>query len=105
MPFFTYDQNNSGGIFKEDKNRGIGETVVIEADSAEHANDRAENIGLYFNGCDEGLDCSCCGDRWYRAWKDEGTEEPEKYGKPVTGGWGISSFIHYADGRIEERAP
>ena len=21
-------------------------------------------MGVYFDGCDIGLDCSCCGDRW-----------------------------------------
>ena len=31
----------------------------------------AEDIGLYFDGVEQGMDCSCCGDRWYRAWEDD----------------------------------
>jgi hypothetical protein len=23
--------------------------------------------GVYFDGIERGLDCDCCGDRWYRA--------------------------------------
>lgn len=105
MPFFQYRQNNSGGGFDEDKEAGIGYAVIIEAANAEQANSKAESIGLYFNGCAEGMDCDCCGDRWYEAWSDEGDPEPRLYNGPVKGGWGLSSFVHYADGRIEEYAP
>ena len=38
--------------------------MIIEADSANEANIKAEEIGIYFNGCSIGMDCSCCGDRW-----------------------------------------
>lgn len=82
--FFTYNQNNSGGSFTYDKVWGISEYVIIEADSADEANDIAEGIGLYFDGCADGMDCECCGDRWYRAWDDEdGEDEPSVYGKPI----------------------
>lgn len=99
--FFTFNQNNSGGSFDHDRHSGIGYNVVIEAIDEKDALRRAEDIGLYFNGCDTGMDCSCCGDRW-SDWLDEGTEFPESYGKPVKGGWGIPSYIHYLDGTIEE---
>lgn len=93
--FFTYLQNNSGGVFCHTPEDGIGYQVCIEAVDYNHANARAEGIGLYFYGCDDGRDCDCCGDRWYKAY--DGDEEEEL---PTNGGWGIPSYIHYLDGRI-----
>ena len=29
------------------------------------ANDIAQGNGIYFNGVADGIDCDCCGDRWY----------------------------------------
>ena len=49
--FYLFDQNNSGGNFHHDSSNGIGYRVIIEADSADQANEIAENIGIYFNGC------------------------------------------------------
>ena len=63
--FYQFRQNNSGGRFH--RNDDVDTTVYIEAVDADHANARAEKIGIYFNGCSTGSDCSCCGDRWYRA--------------------------------------
>lgn len=62
--WFHFDQNNSGGNFKIDHTAGIGENVWIEAFTPEQANARAEKIGIYFDGCADGRDCGCCGDRW-----------------------------------------
>lgn len=62
--YFEFNQNNSGGSFEVDEKAGIGHSVIIEANNAIHANAIAENIGIYFNGCDSGSDCPCCGDRW-----------------------------------------
>ena len=64
--FFHFSQNNSGGSF--DINDRVTVSVYIEALNADDANDRAERIGIYFNGCSTGQDCSCCGDRWYSAY-------------------------------------
>jgi len=92
--WYTFNQNNSGGSFDYDKDRGITHFVVIEADSAAEANDRAERIGLYFDGSG---DCPCCGNRWSDQWNDDkGTENPEIYGdspeayirKNSKSGWG-----------------
>jgi hypothetical protein len=84
MPWFTFSQNNSGGSFVLDKGRGLTHYVAIEARDAEHANERAQSIGIYFNGCDDDRDCPCCGDRWYELWSDEkGSDEPEHYGTPL----------------------
>ena len=40
----------------------------IWAHSAKQADAIAEQNGVYFDGCQEGLDCPCCGDRWSSAW-------------------------------------
>lgn len=61
--YYIFDQNNSGGSF--DVNDNVAEYVIIEANNNEEANDKAEDIGIYFNGVNQGLDCDCCGDRWY----------------------------------------
>lgn len=78
--FFTFGQNNSGGTFDIDHN--VAHFVIIEADNADEANSIAESKGIYFDGCDLGQDCDCCGDRWYRQWKDDnGSVEPGIYGQ------------------------
>lgn len=105
--FYTFMQNNSGGSFICDA-AGITGIVIIEARDENHAIERAENIGLYFNGVSDGLDCACCGDRWNTPW-DEGTDEPMRYDKPVRGekvdtawmGSKPETAIHHIDGRIE----
>ena len=78
--FYIYDQNNSGGSFIV--NDDVTYNVIIEADSAEAADRKAEEIGIYFDD-NYNIDCECCGTRWSRAWSNEGEEEPEIYGKPV----------------------
>jgi hypothetical protein len=78
--FYIYDQNNSGGGFIVDDE--VTYNVIIEADSADEANRKAEEIGIYFDDNYE-YDCSCCGTRWSRAWSNDGDAEPEIYGKPV----------------------
>lgn len=99
LKWYQFRQNNSGGSFVQ--NDSIGTYVLIQAYSAEEANDLAENkAGIYFNGCDDGLDCSCCGDRWYRAYSsDKGDKEPVIYDTPVEDYFSkqrdvLSSFFH-----------
>lgn len=110
--FYTYNQSNPGGRFIQ--NDKLGQYVVIEADSADDANSRAENVGIYFDGCDDGMDCSCCGDRWYRAElsRSEGDAEPMIYGQTIEEFVAQQDFtplekhmfvhIHYKDGRHEK---
>lgn len=111
--FYVYSQNNSGGFFEIDHSAGISVVVIVEADSAEQANHRAEQIGLYFDG--DG-DCSCCGDRWHDIWDSErgGDDVPSLYGKPLVDygredfpygvhGWAGSEpevYVHVKDGRF-----
>ncbi len=76
--FFTFDQNNSGGSFG-----GPATYVIIEANDADEANYLAERNGIYFDGCVNGQDCDCCGDRWSRQWREDGYETPQIYGTEV----------------------
>jgi hypothetical protein len=76
--YFHYSQNNSGGSFHIDES--VAHHVIIQAVSAQHADQIAIDIGIYFDGCENGQDCSCCGDRWYSARGDKGTEAPLLYG-------------------------
>lgn len=101
--FYTFNQNNSGGSFDHDPEAGIGYAVAIEALSPADAENRAEDIGIYFDGCADGLDCDCCGDRWSALYSDDGTDQPtDGHGSnPIKGGWEIPSYIHRLDGTIE----
>lgn len=81
MPFFHYRQNNSGGQFVRDND--VDKHVIIEADDAMHADVRARDIGIYFDGVYEGLDCNCCGDRWRESDWGDGTPTPQIYGDTI----------------------
>lgn len=106
--FYTYNQNNSGGRFVENKRTGIGQYVIIEADTADDANYRAEQIGIYFEGTGDDIDCPCCGDRWFPIYNNDGQPSPQIYGENVENGiyetscvWGVNGYIHYKDGSIK----
>jgi len=74
--FYTFRQNNSGGYYSGPQ------YIIIEAADAEEANERSQSTQIYFDGAsNDGPDCPCCGDRWYRAYSnDKGTDQPEIYG-------------------------
>ena len=76
--YYDFHQNASGGTFDVNIERGISVIVIIEADNMDEAINRAEYIGLYFDGYG---DCPCCGSRWTEPW--DGDNEPCVYGKPV----------------------
>ena len=65
MQWYQYRQNNSGGSYQIDDDVSI--LVLIEAPHSVDANAKAQHVGIYFNGCEDGLDCDCCGDRWHKA--------------------------------------
>jgi hypothetical protein len=69
MNFYKFSQNNSGGSFDTDEN--LCQAIYIEAESEEQANQKALELGIYFNGVEEGIDCDCCGDRWCPAYGEE----------------------------------
>lgn len=77
--FFTFYQNNSGGVFDFEEGR-FSHYVIIEAETEEKAIERAKEVGLYFDGVG---DCNCCGNRWSYPW-DDGTDVPRVYGKLIT---------------------
>lgn len=79
--YFTFDQNNSGGSYE--RNEDVLEYVIIEAVTALEANCKAEEIGIYFDGCSSGLDCKCCGDRWYPLYTSDATDGPMIYNTNV----------------------
>lgn len=66
---YEISQNNSGGSFQVDEN--LCWKLYIEAKSANDAASLAEGLGCYWNGCDEGMDCPCCGDRWSEPWESD----------------------------------
>lgn len=112
--FYLFRQNNSGGSFRTDDKLAIN--VFIEAHNAEEANLLANDIGIYFDGCDTGNDCSCCGDRWYPVeedekhqdkpmiWSDDGTSTgvylPVK--EVFKNGYEDEARVHYLNGTVEK---
>lgn len=77
MPYFQFDQNNSGGFYTPE----TPHHVIVKAANPDEANRiAASRTPVYFDGVDRGLDCFCCGDRWTRAWEEEiGTPKPMVY--------------------------
>ena len=83
MKKYIYTQNNSagaydypewsgpadrGGVFAASKYQDKLVDVWVLAESTIEADALAqEYAGVYFDGCESGMDCDCCGDRWYRA--------------------------------------
>lgn len=64
MMFFEFTQNNSFGHFDVDEH--VCHRVIIEADTEADAVSFAEELGCYWDGVADGIDCPCCGDRWYK---------------------------------------
>lgn len=99
--FWTFTQNNSGGIFDHAPEKGVGYAICVEARSDKEAAARARII---IDSYPASYDCPCCGDRWsLYTWDEEGNEEPSLYGEPLKGGWGYPSYVHYLDGHFESR--
>ena len=74
MSYFKFRQNNSFGHF-------VGTPLVfVQADNAADANSIAQDHGVYFNGVADGIDCDCCGDRWYPVNDDDAQDQPSSYG-------------------------
>lgn len=112
MPFYTFYQNNSGGEFVVDVERGISHYVVIEAPDRDESIIIAEGLGLYWNGVADGIDCECCGNRWDPPWYYAGDAIPMVHSESVEKASRLSHyrfmhkgtpevFVHYLDGRIE----
>ena len=94
MKWFHYRQNNSGGYFRGPRH------VVVQAVNAALADATAESFaGVYFDGYSRGFDCSCCGDRWSRAWDGEYEDKPMVYGVDAVPNKNL--MLVYYDGRTE----
>ena len=106
--FYTYRQNNSFGVWNGP------EIVIVEAVSPAAADIIAMEHGVYFDGCREGTDCPCCGDRWSMADEWDAADVPSIYGEPVTFDvtGNLNAFVSYgstyqikivyADGTVKE---
>jgi|DEB0MinimDraft_10_1074344.scaffolds.fasta_scaffold11020_3 hypothetical protein len=79
--FYEFYQNNSGGYFDTSMPRFLW----VEASSAEESCAIAEEHGVYFDGADKGIDCECCGDRWYRPYGSVTREELDELIEVRTG--------------------
>ena len=74
MSYFKFRQNNSFGHF-------VGTPLVfVQADNADDANRIAQDYRIYFNCVADGVDCDCCGDRWYPVHDGDAQDQPSSYG-------------------------
>lgn len=62
MKWYEIHQNNSGGYFITDDK--VCQNLYIEAENEQEAKEIAESLGCYWDGVANGIDYSCCGDRW-----------------------------------------
>lgn len=101
--FYAFDQNNSGGYFIDDEQNGVCEVVIIEAQNANEANSKLNEIGEKVDGFDDF--CPCCGERWYYVDESEARETPSIYSTPIEEYEGSmfrkACYIHYYDGTIK----
>lgn len=66
LKWYEFDQNNSGGHFIT--NDKVCHRLWIEAESHEEAVEKAEELGCYWDGVANSIDCPCCGDRWGKSY-------------------------------------
>lgn len=63
--FWLYEQTNNGGEIIRDHR--LAPYVIIEAESIDTVDERAQEAGLYFDYYDpirDEIDCDCCDPRW-----------------------------------------
>lgn len=85
--FYEFVQNNSGGSFDVDDR--VCHRLFIEATSEDEAISKAEDLGCYWNGVDNGMDCECCGDRWHESSSHVDLEEINTRWK----GYEVSNYL------------
>ena len=109
--FFEFDQNNSYGKFDVDDK--VCHRLFIEAESEADAICIAEQLGCYWDGVNSGIDCPCCGDRWYatpeivdyKNWGGKTFDNIEEFAQYLADeyGWTIpDARIYYASGKVVE---
>ena len=100
LKWFHFDQNNSGGYFLV--NEDVAEDVYIQAENAEHAQDRARAIFFPYREF-----CECCGERWTIDYirDEDGYDVPTKYDvdidEIVAEHFSKQARLHHLDGNIE----
>lgn len=119
LNFYRFRQNNSGGEFHIDD--AVSVEVLIQAASANEANHKAKEVGIYFDGVDKGIDCECCGDRWWavdhplesfvtydrsNGWNGVTRKDVREYAQVVADDdwWATdkpSVIVYFADGTVE----
>lgn len=114
MKWFHFSQNNSGGSFVVTSE--LCHHLFIEAANDIAALAKAFDMGVYLHGVRDGLDCGCCGDRWYEPSEEKFPlfydgkggvvfKGPEEYAQHLANDFGWTSpdaRIYYADGRVVE---
>jgi len=66
---YTFGQNNSGGFYKEP-----AKFIIVENAADNDAAFLAASVaGMYTDGVSLGVDCYCCGDRWYGCSEEHDT--------------------------------
>lgn len=119
LKWYEFSQNNSGGSFDVDDK--VTHRVFIEAGSEHEATEKALELGIYFQGVDDGIDCPCCGDRWYSGsevtfpikWKGELLEDMDEYAELLVHDYGWISNdqgptsqpdtrMYHIDGKVTE---
>jgi hypothetical protein len=98
LNWYAFTQNNSGGVFDVDDK--VCGKVFIEAEDIDDACTKAQELGIYFDGVELDLDCSCCGDRWYVPY--EALNFPEKN---YAGGEDFVDVISYAQSTVNQYSP
>ena len=115
LKWYEFSQNNSGGSFVV--NDKVTHRVLIEAGSEYEATEKALELGIYFNGVADGIDCGCCGDRWDSGeevtspvkWRGELLEDMDEYAELLVHyyGWiqddsGPDIRMYHVDGKVTE---
>lgn len=92
MSWYQFSQNNSFGVFDVDDK--LCHRLFIEANSKEEAVNKAVELGCYFDGVYNGIDCPCCGDRW--------SDDPQSMDLDDINerGWCVSCYLYGADSKV-----
>ncbi len=102
--FYEIGQNNSGGSFVV--NDKLCHKLIIEAANEQEALGKAEELGCYWNGCADGSDYPCCGDRWSRYTTRIDTKKKiEDYVQHIANEYGWTkpdARIFYKAGKVKE---
>ena len=90
MTTYLYSQNNSGGVFTKPALC----IIVVDAKNETQALETAEKAGLYLNGVRRGLDCECCGDRWYdMPYEFDSVADAKEHAEKREHGEGVAAYL------------